>query len=167
MNKPTRWFGLAILAGVVILAGRTTAQDRRPSEPDLPLPSPSSGDLPSEVRSPFEVDTPAPRRTRDQERATRPLHDESRTSAEEGSVEPPPSTEPAPNPRRTPRARRARPESGEPPELIPASPRRPPGDRSPLADRLMRAIQERGELEAQLARKRAEIEILRAMIQFR
>ena len=88
MNKPTRWFGLAILAGVVILASRTTAQDRPPSESDLPLPSPSSGDLPSEVRSPFEVDTPAPRRTRDQERATRPRPDEPRTSVEEGFVEP-------------------------------------------------------------------------------
>lgn len=166
MNKPTRWFGLAILAGVVILASRTTAQDRRPSESDFPLPSPSSGDLPSEVRSPFEVETPVPRRTRDQERATRPRPDESRTSVEEGYVEPP-SPEPAPDPRPTPRARRTRPESGEPPELIPVSPRRPPGDRPPLADRLMRAIQERGELEAQLARKRAEIEILRAMIQSR
>ncbi len=166
MNKSTRWLSLAILAGVVILAGRTTAQDRRPSEADLPRPSPSSGDLPPEVRSPFEVDTPAPRRARDQERVARPRPDEPRTSDEGGSVEPP-STEPAPDPRRTPTLRRARPEDGDPMGLPHVSPRRPPGDRSPLVDRLTRAIQERGELEAQLARKRAEIEILRAMIQSR
>jgi hypothetical protein len=43
MNKPTRWFGLAILAGVVVLAGRTTAQD--PAPPAIP----STERLPAEA----------------------------------------------------------------------------------------------------------------------